>query len=119
MYQIVAIASTQFTAEEVQVITQLNPGQDEDPAYLALRQKFQHMRALSKNIVNIYLMRIENGQVVFLLDDLDPVDGPALIGQIYEEPEDKVFAAVDSIQISDNVYTDEWGTFLLTCWRLP
>jgi hypothetical protein len=45
------------------------------------------MRSLSKNIVNFYVMRVDGSQVVFLLDDLNPADEPAKIGQIYEEPE--------------------------------
>jgi methyl-accepting chemotaxis protein len=55
-------------------------------------------------------MRVNGRQVVFLMDDA--ADGPAKIGQIYDQPEPKVFEAVNGIQISDNVYADEWGTFL-------
>ena len=112
LHQIIGIAATQFTAEEVAAIVQLQPGQDETPAYLALKQKFQDMRALSENVVNFYIMRVDGSQVVFLLDDVDPSEGVAKIGQVYEEPEAKLFAAVNAIQVSDNVYTDEWGTFL-------
>jgi HAMP domain-containing protein len=112
MQQIIGIVSTQFNADEVQAISQLKPGQDETPGFLALKQKLQNMRSLSRNIINFYLMRVDGSQVVFLLDDLNPADEPAKIGQVYEKPEAKVFAAVDGIQISDNVYTDEWGTYL-------
>ena len=112
LQQMVGIVSSQLTADDVQAISQLQPGQDETPGYLALREKFQNLRSLSPNIVNFYVMRIEGDQIVFLLDDLDPVDEPALIGQGYEEPEPKLFTMGDEIQISDDVYTDEWGTFL-------
>ena len=108
--QIIGIASTQFSADEVQAISQLKPGQDEDPGYLALKQKFQKMRSLSKNIANFYIMRVEGSQVVFLLDDAN--DTPAKIGQVYKEPEAKVFAAVSGTQVSDTIYSDEWGTYL-------
>jgi len=110
--QIIGIASTQFSVDEIQAISQLKPGQDDTPAYLALKQKFQNLRSQSKNIVNFYIMRVEGGQVVFLLDDADPTDNPAKIGQVYQSPEAKVFAAVDAVQVSDNTYTDEWGTYL-------
>jgi HAMP domain-containing protein len=112
LQQIIGIASTQITDEDVITISQLKPGQDDTPDYIALRQKFQNMRSLSKNIVNFYILRVDGNQVKFLLDDPDPIDDPALIGQIYSEPEQKVFDAVNGIQISDDIYTDEWGTFL-------
>lgn len=112
MRQIIGIASTQITPEEVLAISQLKPGQDETPAYLALKRKFQNMRALSGNIVNFYVMRVDGSRVIFLLDDAPTSEEPAKIGQIYDQPEAKVFEAVKGIQISDNVYTDEWGTFL-------
>jgi adenylate cyclase len=108
--QIIGMASTQITPPEVSAISQLTQGEDETPAYLALQRKFQRMRAQSGNIVNFYVMRLDGSQAIFLLDDA--AEEPAKIGQIYDQPEPKVFEAVNEIQISDNVYTDEWGTFL-------
>jgi methyl-accepting chemotaxis protein len=112
LHQIIGIVSTQITPDEVQAISQLRPGEDETPTYLALKKKFQDMRALSENIANFYVIRVDGSQAMFLLDDVDPTDNPAKIGQIYQTPEAKIFSAVDGIQISDNVYTDEWGTYL-------
>ena len=43
--QIIGIASTQFSVDEIQAISQLKPGQDDTPAYLALKQKFQNLRS--------------------------------------------------------------------------
>jgi hypothetical protein len=40
LQQVIGIASTQITADGVLAISQLKPGQDEAPAYLALKQKF-------------------------------------------------------------------------------
>lgn len=76
------IASTQLTPEEISAISHLQPGQDADPGYLALTHKFQHMRTLSQNIINFYVMRVEGDRVTFLLDDV--ADKPAKIGQIYD-----------------------------------
>jgi len=67
---------------------------------------------LSKNIVNFYVLRVDGRQITFLLDDVDPTDDPALIGQVYQEPDPRVFEADNSIQVSENIYTDEWGTYL-------
>jgi HAMP domain-containing protein len=112
MQQIIGLAATQLSAAEVTAISQLQPGQDETPAYLALTQKFQNMRAQSPQVVNFYIMRIEDNRAVFLLDDAGADDDAAKIGQVYTEPEDKVFAAVNGLQVSEQLYTDEWGTFL-------
>ena len=110
MVQIIGISSTQFTAQEIADISQFKPGDEQTPAYLAIKTKLQNMRSQSPNIANYYIMQIRAGQVVFLVDDLD--DDPAKIGQVYEEPEAKLFLADKGIQVSDNLYTDEWGTFL-------
>jgi hypothetical protein len=112
LHDIVALASTQITAEEVMTITQLKPGQDNDPVYLELQQKFRRMRAQSKSIINFYIMRVNGKRVIFLLDDFPADQNPAKIGQVYIRPETKIFEAVDDIQVSDDLYTDEWGTFL-------
>ena len=110
MVQIIGISSTQFTAQEIAAISQFKPGDEQTPVYLAIKTKLQNMRSQSPNIANYYIMQIRAGQVVFLVDDLD--DDPAKIGQVYEEPEAKLFLADKGIQVSDNLYTDEWGTFL-------
>jgi len=112
LQEIIGIASTQIGPQDVLAISQLLPGQDGTPAYLALRHKFQEMRSLSKNIVNFYVLRVDGRQITFLLDDVDPTDDPALIGQVYQEPDPRVFEADNSIQVSENIYTDEWGTYL-------
>jgi HAMP domain-containing protein len=108
--QAIGISSTQFTAEEIDQIGQFQPGDDETPAYLAIRAKLRNMRSLSPNIVNYYIMQIRGDEIVFLVDDVE--EEPALIGQVYEQPEAKLFLADQGVQVSDNFYTDEWGTFL-------
>jgi HAMP domain-containing protein len=108
--QMIGLASTQFSAAEVQQLGQLQPGQEQTPAYLALRDKLRHLRVISPNLVNFYILRIEGNQVIFYVDDV--ADSPAAIGQVYGEPEPRLFDAVNGLQVSDDLYTDEWGTFL-------
>jgi adenylate cyclase len=110
MLQIIGIASTQFSTQEINQVLQLKEGQENTPEYLAIRQKLLDMRAFSPNIVNFYLMKIEGDKVIFFVDDV--ADDPAKIGQVYEEPEPRLFEAVNGVTVSDDVYTDEWGTFL-------
>lgn len=59
LHQMIAIASTQISPDEIQAVLKLQAGEDETPAYQALQKKFRDMRALSKNIVNFYIMRVE------------------------------------------------------------
>lgn len=110
LVQIIGIASTQFTVQEIDQIGQLKPGDDQTPVYLALKTKLQRMRSVSPNVSNLYIMQIQGDKVVFLVDDAE--DQPALIGEVYEQPEQRVFLANKSIQVSENLYTDEFGTFL-------
>lgn len=108
--QIIGIASTQFTATEINQIEQFKAGEDGTPAYLGIKTKLQKMRSLSPNVANFYIMQIRDGKIVFLVDDSN--DDPAVIGDVYEEPEARLFLADKGTQVSENLYTDEWGTFL-------
>jgi HAMP domain-containing protein len=112
MLQIIGIASTQFSAQEIQQLRQFKPGEDTKPEYLALRSKLQAMRAISPNVINFYILHLEGDKIVFNLDDLDPADEPAMIGQVYEQPEAILFDAIHGPRVSESIYTDEWGTFL-------
>lgn len=111
MLQIIGLASTQITPQEVDQIDQLKAGQETSPQYLAIKKKLRDMRALSPNVVNFYIMRIDGEKIVFYVDDTEDEDG-ARIGQVYEEPDPKAFAAVNEPAVSDNPYSDEWGTYL-------
>ena len=110
MVQTIGIASTQFTPQEISQIRQFKAGQDETPAYLAIKKKLQDMRALSPNISNLYIMQIQGDKIVFFVDDAE--DDPAAIGDVYQEPEAVLWHANDGIQVSPDLYTDEWGTYL-------
>ncbi len=110
MVNTIGMISMYFTPEEAQAIYSLEAGQENSTEYIELLNKMQAMRALSPNIVNIYAMRIDGEQVTFLADDAE--DTPAAIGDLYEAPEPKLFEAVNAVTASDNIYTDEFGTFL-------
>jgi len=110
MLQIVGMASTQLSAQEIEAMSQLKEGQDNTPEFIAFKDNLQKIRYLSPNIINFYVMNVEDKKVTFLVDDLE--EDAASIGQLYEEPEDRLFEAVNKPQVSDDIYTDEWGTFL-------
>jgi HAMP domain-containing protein len=110
MSQFIGMISTQFTTQDVAMMSQLQPGQENTEDYLALKEKMVDMRSLSPNISNLYVMRLDGEKISFIIDDID--DAPAAIGQVYENPEPRLFQAVNGPAVSDNLYTDEWGTFL-------
>ena len=111
MLQIIGMASTQFTRAEADQVLNLLPGQEDTPEFITIKTKLQQIRALSPNIENFYIMKIDEQGIIFLVDDLEDVDY-ARIGQVYEDPESMIFDAVNGPRVSDNIYTDEWGTFL-------
>jgi hypothetical protein len=92
MLQIVGMASTQLSAQEIEAMSQLKEGQDNTPEFIAFKDKLQKIRSLSPNIINFYVMNIEDKKVTFLVDDLE--EDAASIGQLYEEPEDRLFEIV-------------------------
>jgi HAMP domain-containing protein len=110
MINTIGMIAQQFTPDEVEAISQLKAGQQNSAEYIALIEKMQTIRALSPNIINIYAMSINDGQVIFLVDDAE--DNPATIGEQYEQPEAQLFTAVNGITASENLYTDEFGTYL-------
>jgi HAMP domain-containing protein len=111
MSNTIGIIAQQFTAEDAKTMYQLTAGQENTSAYITLKEKMQSMRALSPNIVNLYTMNIgENGKVTFLIDDL--AEDSAAIGDQYSEPPSELFKSVNGITTSNNIYTDEWGSFL-------
>ncbi len=110
MQQIIGIISNQFTQSDIAALSQLEPGQESQPEYMALKDKMVHLRSLSTMVSNIYVMRLEGNKVTFVVDDTS--DNPAAIGQVYTDPEARLFDAVKSPVASDDLYTDEWGTFL-------
>jgi methyl-accepting chemotaxis protein len=110
MANTIGMIAQQFSPGEVQVIYQLQEGQENTANYTVLIEKMHTLRALSPNIVNIYTMRIDNGQMTFLVDDAE--DSAAAIGEVYEQPEAQAFNAVNGVTASENLYTDEYGTYL-------
>ena len=101
----IGIIAQQFTNQDIQTLVNLQPGQENTSAYLALNQKMQSMRALSPDIINIYTMNISEGKVSFIIDDDYPNNGGAMIGQVYDQPEACLFNITEGIQVSPNVYS--------------
>ncbi len=110
MLQVIGMISQQFSTNEITKMLQLQPGQENTAEYLTLQTKMQTIRILSPDIINIYTMYINEGEVIFLVDDAQ--DEPALIGDVYDAPDQRLFDAINGVSVSDSMYTDMYGTFL-------
>jgi HAMP domain-containing protein len=110
MANTIGMIAQQFTTQETEAMSHLRAGQENTTTYQTIVAKMQTIRALSPNIINIYTMQIKEDKVNFLIDDSE--DDPALIGDSYGQPEQRLFDAVNGITASDNLYTDEFGTYL-------
>ncbi len=107
------IMATQVNAT---ALAALRPGDENTPQYAALVNQLRTMRSMNDQIVNAYIMKVSgDGTITFLVDDLaleDP-QGSAKIGQPYAPPGAiRIFEALSLPTTSDDVYTDEWGTFI-------
>jgi methyl-accepting chemotaxis protein len=110
MSNTIGMIAQQFTPAEAQAIYDLQVGQENSAQYTSILAKMRYIRGQSPEIVNIYAMRIDNNQVTFAADDVD--NDPAAIGDHYDQPEARLFDSVNGISVSDNIYTDEFGTYL-------
>jgi hypothetical protein len=63
MSQIIGIVSTQFTLQDITQMSEFQPGQANSPEYLVMKDKLLHMRSLSSNIVNLYVMRLDTSTI--------------------------------------------------------
>lgn len=86
-----------------------------NPVYIRLREQFQKMQQADRDgtLRWIYLMRIVDGTVVFLLDSAATDDpGHSEPGVPYHDPPDDIFvvAATGEIRFA-GPYTDEYGSF--------
>jgi HAMP domain-containing protein len=104
-------ASTMATQINVSKMMSLSPGDENTSTYLDLIHQMRPMRANSDFVVNVYTMKIVDGDYYFIVDDTE--DGPASIGQLYEDPDEKnLEIAMSRSSASDSFYTDEFGTFM-------
>lgn len=115
IYQMIGLLAVQFTPEEITRMAALKPGDEDSDFFKATRQKMWDMRAHAPDIMNIYTMKVTDGKVTFLIDDLKSGDLPkeaAKIGDLYEEPPKELFEGLKAQTVNEDIYTDEWGSFL-------
>ncbi|HUH79385.1 MAG TPA: hypothetical protein VLY83_05755 [Methanoregula sp.] len=94
----------------------LKPGDEGSPAYLAFANAIYNARLNNTHITNAYIMRIDNGNITYVVDDfylahgLDP--SVARIGDPISEDKGVIDAAPGGPVVSPDIYTSKWGSFL-------
>jgi len=106
---------SQITPDKLRDLQALKPGDDAKPPYKSMVDFVYGFRARTPDLANIYIMRMENGKVRFVLDDLSssrPAD-KAAIGEEYTGYSPQMMNAFKGdVTASNDYYTDKWGTFL-------
>jgi HAMP domain-containing protein len=104
-------ASTAASQINATKLMSLDPGDENTSAYDEMVQQMRSMRANSDFIINVYTMKIVNGEVYFIVDDAE--DDGALIGQLYQDPDiENLNIAMNRSSASDSFYSDEFGSYM-------
>jgi methyl-accepting chemotaxis protein len=94
--------------------TLMDPSDQSSPEYKKIHQTLVKIHDASSGISYPYTMRKQaDGQVAFIVDATD--DDPAQIGEIYTDPGPalvKNISTMNAAVVEDDLYTDEWGTWL-------
>lgn len=111
--EIITLAQSQISREDVKKILNLREGDEGSPNHLELVSLFNHMRANSEDVTNYYVMKKDGQTISFLLDDVypNPTD-TAAINEIYYEPDQVLVDKWGEVSVSEEFYSDKWGTFL-------
>jgi adenylate cyclase len=105
------LSSTMASQINGTAVEALQPGDENTTSYLELVSQLRAMRNGSEMVTNCYLMKYDGGAVLFLVDDIE--DDPAMINDPYEDAEvAKIQAALSAPQVSDQIYTDQWGSYI-------
>ncbi|MBP7865363.1 MAG: diguanylate cyclase [Acidobacteria bacterium] len=87
------------------------PGDAARPDYLENLRRLRELQATNPDIAFIYVMRLENDRVVFVLDS-DTSREQALPGQPYDAPFPRLREGFRAYAVDDEITRDRWGYFL-------
>ena len=95
----------------------LKPGDEGSPRYLAFAHALYDARKNDTFLSNAYIMRIDNGTISYVVDDMFLAHGldrsVARIGDLVTEDKDVIRnATITGPVYSPNIYTSRWGSFI-------
>ncbi len=111
LIEIAGSDSTQINGDQV---AEIKAGDEGSQKYLAIRDELWKLRSRSTVTKNLYLFRVNNSNLEFIVDDLYGIDPDyAKTGESYDSPDhDLIIGAQSNATASNEFYTDKWGTFL-------
>ncbi|MDD1719749.1 MAG: PAS domain S-box protein [Methanoregulaceae archaeon] len=112
-HELMGVATSTSTQIDGDIVRSLSPGEEGSPAFLAVRDQLQKIRAVTPDIRYIYLMRKGEGGLVFVVDgDYGLFPNAAKIGQPYPEVNQEMLAAFAGPAADREFTTDQWGIVL-------
>lgn len=106
------LASVIATQIDGDAMAALQPGDEETPVFIAIRDQLQTIRLSNPDILYIYTMRQVGDTVEFIVDADYGIDDGAAIGEIYDETVPDLLAGFSAPSADRDFTTDEWGTYL-------
>jgi len=94
----------------------LKPGDEGSPLYLSFAKTIYRARSNNTHISNAYVIRVDNGNITYVIDDFYLTHGldssVARIGYPITEDKPVLMAALSGPENSPEIYTSKWGSFL-------
>ncbi len=105
------ISGTMASEIDATTIMNIQPGDENTTQYQELISQLRLMRNMSSMVTNCYIFAVNGTALTFIADDAD--DRPAEIAESYTSPDlDKIVGAQVEPTVSDQIYSDSWGSFL-------
>jgi len=110
-----ATAAAAIDGDEVEQLKG-NASDEETPVFKKIRSQLVRIKQTDTRIRFVYLMRPQNGKIIFLADAEDPSSPDySPPGQVYEEAEPYYFSVFEGkappSTFIEPVYKDRWGTW--------
>lgn len=116
LMQLSSIAASQLSAEQIDLLANIQAGDNENPQLLEINTLLYNIRKNDKDISEFYAMRKESDdKIVFVADDwtIQNIEDSSAVGDPYDDYEPTLLEAFKGVSAaSENIYTDQWGTWL-------
>lgn len=111
--ELVALASVIATQIDGDALAALKHGDEETPAFRAIRDQLYEMQSSSPEILYLYTMRKIGEGITFIVDaEYGISEDSARIGDIYETPTEEMKMGFQ-VPVAEHDYTtDQWGTVI-------
>ncbi|MDV2480958.1 HAMP domain-containing protein [Methanoculleus sp. Wushi-C6] len=106
------LASIIATQIDGDAMAALRPGDEETPAFVAIRHQLETIRQSNPDILYLYTMRQAGDTVEFIVDADYGVEDGAAIGEVYDRVFPELLAGFTAPSVDSEFTTDGWGTVL-------